>query len=366
MARLQYGGTPGDVIVAKVPMTDDNDDVQDIAALAGGIPLQVWDSLTGGEQFTDLLDLQAQTLAGGLVVTTADGRLPYFYGPDLYTADLYVADPVSAARYRVTPGGVAQRVADLESGQSVSTVTLATAQTITAPKILQADVAANSALVFTRSVTVDPLTSEDLFAILYKGQRASWFNEWGGFRSRVPLFTDLGYADVALAIWARAGNDALQLFASADGGTPSWRVREGDMWAKAITASGTITAAAPTTAAATITGGAGQWQDFTFAAGYTAYAAATQYTPKGRVELGADMVQLRGRIVTDGTIGVAETVCTLPAALRPVRTIQVFAMTSSGSVTQLDIASTGVVTNQRALTTTWISLDDVRFFIGAN
>lgn len=82
MARYLFGGV-ADYVVAR----------GDSATTPGGLsgyttvlvpdhPVTFWDAPTGGNQYTDLLDLGGTPIPDGVVETNSDGALPQFYGPE--------------------------------------------------------------------------------------------------------------------------------------------------------------------------------------------------------------------------------------------------------------------------------------------
>ncbi|WP_033338963.1 phosphonate C-P lyase system protein PhnG [Catenuloplanes japonicus] len=99
MARTLYGGAPADYVATAQSVGG-----YQVPAIAPGMILTAWSALTGGSALTDL-----QTAVGAAsAVVTADvnGRV-LFYGPDGFTADIWVQDPNSGVRYRIrgTSGG---------------------------------------------------------------------------------------------------------------------------------------------------------------------------------------------------------------------------------------------------------------------
>jgi hypothetical protein len=93
MARTVYGGAPADYVSQAQTVGG-----YQVPALAAGVVLTAWNARSGGVQLTDL-----QTIAGvAATVVTSDalGRV-LFLGPDGFTEDIWVQDPVSGARYRI-------------------------------------------------------------------------------------------------------------------------------------------------------------------------------------------------------------------------------------------------------------------------
>lgn len=110
MARTLYGGSPADVIAT---VTSDDGD---LAPYVG--TLTAWDSLSGGAQLTNL------TTTGGSAITvvTSDsvGRV-VFYGPDPYTAPIWLEDG-NGYRWRIDPADLAFRTGP--AGKGVSSLTI--------------------------------------------------------------------------------------------------------------------------------------------------------------------------------------------------------------------------------------------------
>ena len=97
MTRTMYGGSPADVI-AQVT-TDDGDYGPATATMTA------WDSLSGGVQLTDLQD----STGNAVTVVTPDGvGRVLFYGPDGYTAAIWLQDAVGT-RWRINPADLASR-----------------------------------------------------------------------------------------------------------------------------------------------------------------------------------------------------------------------------------------------------------------
>lgn len=362
-----YGDTAVDWITSQAPKTDDGRQSRQVQVLAGGITYTAWSARSGGTQLTDLLDAGASPITA--VTSMSTGEIPEFQGPNGYTGSIYLFDPASATRFEVRPAHLGSRVTAIEASLNAGFVTTGTDQTVTSQKTFTADDDTKPAIEIDRSADVST-TSDPLIRVSYKGARTFSLNEWGGAAVQVPPTASLGYGDVGAKLFGRATNSTLEVYASTDtDGSPSFKVNEGDLSARSATASGVVTALTATAVDATVLGGTGAWQNLTgyvTANGYSAYTSTTQYTPKARLGVGGDIVELRGRIVADGTIAAGEVIATLPVGLRPPCQVQVTPMTSStGSVTQLDVNADGTIVNQRALSTaSWISLDGVTFFIG--
>ncbi|HEX6969099.1 MAG TPA: hypothetical protein VF174_09855 [Micromonosporaceae bacterium] len=108
MARLLYGGTPADFAVAlgsSVQIPDVIPEATGRTALIpeGAVVFNVYDSVDGN-QVTDLLDESGSPIS--TVSTSVElgdlGRVPAFYGPDNYTADLWLTTD-GTVYYRIPP-----------------------------------------------------------------------------------------------------------------------------------------------------------------------------------------------------------------------------------------------------------------------
>jgi hypothetical protein len=108
VARLLYGGTPADFAVAlgsSVQIPDVIPEATGRTALIpeGAVVFNVYDSVDGN-QVTDLLDESGSPIS--TVSTSTElgdlGRVPAFYGPDNYTADLWLTTD-STVYYRIPP-----------------------------------------------------------------------------------------------------------------------------------------------------------------------------------------------------------------------------------------------------------------------
>ena len=108
MARTFFGGSPADVLAQPTPSA--TDDPTALGFVTSG-SLTVWSASTGGTQLTDL-----QT-AGGAATSTVTpdslGRI-MFYGPDPYTAAVWVQD-ANGNRWRIDPSDLASRTGNVSS-----------------------------------------------------------------------------------------------------------------------------------------------------------------------------------------------------------------------------------------------------------
>lgn len=351
MARLYYGGTAADFTIGSATV-EDTSSVEHTTATLVSATLSVYADPTGGSPLTDLLSEAGSPMTA--VTTDATGRIPRFQGPDAYTAELWIADPGTGDRYRLPPEGLAERIATLEATVAdlvddiANQVVLRNAPT-TMTSTLTWDMPNEDipAIIINQdnTVTVD---SSDLVQVNHKGVKAFWLNEWGAPRIFQVASGTLGYSDNPLKIFSRQATDAIQVI-RAQTSTLMWRIRD------------------VATGLAQMFGGFSAWEAFTsYSNGYTEYSDSTLYVPRGRLMPGGDWVEWRGRIVCDGSAGAGQTMFTLPTDLRPLRQVQVDAQTNSGSVTQLDINTDGTVVNQRGLSITWMTLDNVVYPIGAN
>lgn len=353
MARLHYGGTAADFTIGSATV-EDTSAVSHTAATLVSASVSMYADPTGGSALTDLLTEAGSPITA--VVTDATGRIPRFQGPDGYTAELWAADPGTGDRYRLPPEGMAERLATLEAtvaglvDDMANEVVLRNAPTtITTTLTWEMPNDDISAIVINQDNDVNSSTSADLLQINHKGVRAGWFNEWGGLRVFQLSSGTLGYSDNPIKVFSRQATDAIQVI-RAQTSDLYWRIRD------------------VATGLAQMFGGYDAWTDMTSynTPSYTAYSSSTVYTPKCRLDPAGDLVRLRGRIICDGSAGAGETMCTLPSGFRPLRQVQVNAITSAGSATQIDINTDGTMVNQRSLSITWISLDSVIFAIGAN
>lgn len=96
MARKLYGASPADYFIAA-----DGSPVP-------GATANVYNAITGGSQITDLQNISL--VAVTQVVADSFGGFR-FYGPDGYTAELWVQAPGGTLRYRVDPSGMATDLA---------------------------------------------------------------------------------------------------------------------------------------------------------------------------------------------------------------------------------------------------------------
>lgn len=102
MARTLYGGSPADVIAQPTPSTTDDPTALGIAQ---SVTVTVWTAETGGTQLTDLQN--AAQVGVSAVTTDSLGRLK-FYGPDAYTAAVWV-ETATGVRWRINPADLAAR-----------------------------------------------------------------------------------------------------------------------------------------------------------------------------------------------------------------------------------------------------------------
>jgi len=221
---------------------------------------------------------------------------------------------------------------------------------LTGQKTWDAPNANSTFLIINQPNTVLPTGSNDLLQVFHKTVKTFWLNEWGAPRIFVVSSATRGYADVALKISTRNDADTIELI-RANTSDIIWKLRE----------------LGP--GLCQMTGGFSGWSDFTsFQNNYQAYPGTTFYSPKCRIDPGADVIRLRGRIefTGGGNTTVGQVMCNIPAGHRPIRTVQVDVVNSAGSVMQIDIEPDGDMIMQRALAITWISLDNITYYIGAN
>ncbi len=121
MARLMYGGTPADFAIALgdtvvIPGTVPEANGRVALIPEASVTFQVYDA-AGGSPVTDL------QLPGGPPITEVQssaepeslGTIPVFFGPDGYTADLWLsADTTTFYRMAPSTADLHDRVADLE------------------------------------------------------------------------------------------------------------------------------------------------------------------------------------------------------------------------------------------------------------
>jgi len=214
--------------------------------------------------------------------------------------------------------------------------------------------AATSLLVMSQAHAVTPSSGEPMqfwFGAVGSGLKTFWMNEGGNPRSE-------SYASDQVA---------LKLFARRNGGPQTANILEIFNAAGTLTsrfgASGNIFAP---NLATDLTIGSWTALTGTYVNGYAAYAGSTYYTPQYRIHSN-DWVQLRGRIEVDGSAGAPENILTgLPAAARPARNVYLAALQSAGAVTSIELDTAGAIINQRALSISWISLDGLSYYKGAN
>lgn len=111
----------------------------------------------------------------------------------------------------------------------------------------------------------------------------------------------------------------------------------------------------------------GDWFPITgsYNTGYSAYNLTVLYTPAFQI-LPAGWIGLRGRIVADGSITAETVVSGIPTAMRPQREVRINVLSSTGDNTGLTITPAGVISNAWSLSASWLSLDGMRYYAGAN
>lgn len=261
-----------------------------------------------------------------------------------------------------TEAQVTGLVADLAAKAADNTVVhLTGSETITGQKTFAPPTHTDQSITITRSATVNPTTSADVMAVLYKGARAGWFNEWGGVRVRVPSLADLGYSDSALKLFEQdaGGNDGIQIYAPSDTTTPSIRSRGGVLYANNLLESAwtAITIDSPQTASK-----------------FTANTNGTNNTnsPQVRIYNGGKMAELRGRINSVVTGGVTDEIIatTLPTSITlgsgtmsavPLRDRGFTAMGSGGGIRLLLRINGNIQMLGSANTQPYIMLDGITF-----
>jgi hypothetical protein len=243
-----------------------------------------------------------------------------------------------------TDGGLYSAAADV-----ATFMTLGTDQTVTGSKTWDLPDDLTTAIRIDTVAGTDPVTSEHVFRVFWDVIETFWLDEVGALRVFTPDPATLGYDKTAAIFYSRQDIDTVQIYRA---GTANLGYRLRDIGLDLVQQYG----------------GFGSWEALTaYSNGFLPNAGGVEYEPRARRSVGGDKIDLRGRIDTDGTPAAGQAIATLPAGHWPLRTVHLdVTARSPQTLVRLDISTAGVVTTQTGGTYTYISLDGVDFYVGAN